>query len=106
MTQDGTVRLRLLGSCDGCPSSSVTLKLAVEGAIEAAAPEITSIEVEDAAATPPQGGRGVIPVSSLRSRLDDPSGDRSVTWERVPQVADLAPGAVRRLDVGSTSILV
>jgi Fe-S cluster biogenesis protein NfuA/nitrite reductase/ring-hydroxylating ferredoxin subunit len=106
VTQDGTVRLRLLGSCDGCPSSSVTLKLAVEGAIEAAAPEITSIEVEDAAATPPQGGRGVIPVSSLRSRLDDPSGDRSVTWERVPQVADLAPGAVRRLDVGSTSILV
>ncbi len=43
---DDVVRLRLLGSCDGCASSSVTLKLAVEGAIEAAAPEITAIEVE------------------------------------------------------------
>ena len=41
----GSVRLRLLGSCDGCASSSVTLELAVEGAIEAAAPEITGIEV-------------------------------------------------------------
>ena len=41
VTDDGVVRLRLLGSCDGCPSSSVTLKLAVEGAIEAAAPEVT-----------------------------------------------------------------
>ena len=40
VTDDDVVRLRLLGSCDGCASSSVTLKLAVEGAIEAAAPEI------------------------------------------------------------------
>ena len=36
----GAVRLRLLGSCDGCPSSSVTLQLAVERAIRDAAPEI------------------------------------------------------------------
>ena len=46
VSEAGTVRLRLLGSCDGCPSSSVTLKLAVEGAIESAAPEVVSIEVE------------------------------------------------------------
>src|ERR1700736_3393525 len=42
----GAVLIRLLGSCDGCPSSSVTLKLAVEKAIEEAAPEVTRIEVE------------------------------------------------------------
>ena len=46
VTESGTVRLRLLGSCDGCPSSSVTLNLAVEGAIKSAAPEVISIEVE------------------------------------------------------------
>ena len=34
------MHLRLLGSCDGCPSSSVTLQLAVETAILEAAPEI------------------------------------------------------------------
>ena len=51
VTDDGVVRLRLLGSCDGCASSSVTLKLAVEGAIEAAAPEIIGIEVETPTAT-------------------------------------------------------
>ncbi|MEJ7743784.1 MAG: NifU family protein [Nocardioidaceae bacterium] len=49
VSDDGVVRLRLLGSCDGCPSSSVTLTLAVEGAVEAAAPEVTSIEVETTA---------------------------------------------------------
>lgn len=42
----GTVRLRLLGSCDGCPSSSATLRYAVERAIAEAAPEIVHIEVE------------------------------------------------------------
>ena len=47
------VRLRLLGSCQGCPSSSVTLKFAVEEAIESAAPEVTAIEVEEAAPAPP-----------------------------------------------------
>ena len=47
-------RLRLLGSCDSCPSSSVTLELAVEGAIQAAAPEIVSIEV---VAPSPSAGR-------------------------------------------------
>ncbi len=37
---DGVVRLQLLGSCKSCPSSSVTLELAVEDAVRAAAPEI------------------------------------------------------------------
>ncbi len=44
----GVVRLRLLGSCDGCSSSSVTLELAVQSAIEEAAPEITRIDVDGA----------------------------------------------------------
>ncbi|MDQ1425250.1 MAG: hypothetical protein QOD72_2748 [Acidimicrobiaceae bacterium] len=43
----GAVLLRLLGSCDGCPSSAVTLQHAVERAIIEAAPEIVTIEVED-----------------------------------------------------------
>lgn len=43
----GAVYLRLLGSCDGCPSSSVTLRTTVERAIIDAAPEITIIDVEE-----------------------------------------------------------
>jgi Fe-S cluster biogenesis protein NfuA len=44
---DGVVHLRLLGSCGSCPSSSVTLKNAVEEALYGAAPEITQIVAED-----------------------------------------------------------
>lgn len=42
----GVVRLRLEGSCQGCPSSAVTLKLAIEQAIRDAAPDTTDILVE------------------------------------------------------------
>jgi Fe-S cluster biogenesis protein NfuA len=44
---DGALRLRLQGSCHGCPSSAVTLKQTIEEAIVAAAPEVTTIEVEN-----------------------------------------------------------
>lgn len=43
----GAVRLRLLGSCDGCPSSAITLRTTVERAIFDAAPEIVIIDVEE-----------------------------------------------------------
>ena len=42
----GRVRLRMTGSCDGCPSSLLTVKLAVEGAIRELAPEIAHVEVD------------------------------------------------------------
>lgn len=55
----GAVLLQLLGSCDGCPSSAVTLQSAVERAILEAAPEIVIIDVVPptepaAASTTPQ----------------------------------------------------
>jgi Fe-S cluster biogenesis protein NfuA len=40
---DGVVRLRLAGSCRSCPSSTMTLKLAIEQAIYEAAPDVTEI---------------------------------------------------------------
>jgi Fe-S cluster biogenesis protein NfuA len=35
--EDGVARLRLTGSCDGCPASASTLELAIEQALEEAA---------------------------------------------------------------------
>ncbi len=103
---DGVVRLRMLGSCDGCPSSSVTLKLAVEGAIEAAAPEVGSIEVE--AATERQKAGPTISVESLFSRVGDGAAlqpDTGSSWEQVPQLVSLAPGRVTQVVVGDTPVV-
>jgi Fe-S cluster biogenesis protein NfuA len=41
------VNLHLSGSCDGCPSSLVTVKTAIETAIFDAAPEVSRVEVEN-----------------------------------------------------------
>ena len=49
----GVVRLRLQGSCSGCPSSTMTLKLAIEDAIHKAAPDVEAIEAEGASAPEP-----------------------------------------------------
>ncbi len=54
----GAVLLRLLGSCDGCPSSAVTLQMAVEAAIHEAAPEIVRIDVDQPSQAAPD-----VPVS-------------------------------------------
>lgn len=45
--EGSTVRLRLRGSCSGCPSSAMTLKLAIEDAIHRAAPEIEEVVAQD-----------------------------------------------------------
>lgn len=48
-------RLRLQGTCQSCPSSAVTLELAVRNAVEEACPDLMGFEVEGAApARPPQ----------------------------------------------------
>lgn len=65
---DGVVRLRLQGSCQTCPSSIVTLKLAIEEAIYEAAPDVTAIEAEGVAATQPVAMSGFVPLESLRSK--------------------------------------
>jgi Fe-S cluster biogenesis protein NfuA len=44
--RDGVARLRLQGSCDGCPSTTVTVQLAIEGAVLNAGPEISEVVVE------------------------------------------------------------
>jgi Fe-S cluster biogenesis protein NfuA len=47
--EDRRARLRLHGSCDGCPSSAVTLKLAIETAVLKAAPDLEGLDCEEAA---------------------------------------------------------
>ena len=96
VTDDGVVRLRMLGSCDGCPSSSVTLTLAVETAMQGAVPEVSAIDVEE-----PSAPATVIPVTALRSRLDGAPS----TWTAAAGLADLAPGQTGVFEVAGLPVL-
>ena len=106
LSDDGVVRLRLLGSCDGCPSSAATLELAVHSAIEAAAPEVTSIEV--LADEPPAAGRagrdpGLGAAGQARRRRGSPSP--AAGWQR-PRSGRWRSGEVGGFAVDGTDLLV
>jgi Fe-S cluster biogenesis protein NfuA/nitrite reductase/ring-hydroxylating ferredoxin subunit len=102
VTDDDVVRLAFKGSCKSCPSSAVTLELAVEDAIRAAAPEISSIEV--VTAEPATTATSVIPAESLLAHVH--SNRHGVThWHPVPEVAELAPGEVAGFVIAETTIL-
>lgn len=49
---EDVARLRLHGTCKSCPSSAVTLELAVRKAIEEACPDLVGFEVEGGADVP------------------------------------------------------
>jgi Fe-S cluster biogenesis protein NfuA len=59
--EDAIVHLRLEGSCSGCPSSAMTLKLAIEDAIFKAAPDVEEVRA-DGVAAPPQAGSQLLQI--------------------------------------------
>ncbi len=68
--EQGIVRLRLQGSCSGCPSSALTLKSAIEEAIFEAAPDVEEVRAEGAVepgAQPPGGLLQIDCPSALRT---------------------------------------
>lgn len=81
--EEGIVHLRLDGSCHGCPSSSRTIKLALEDAIFEAAPEVQGV-VADGTSAPSAGGR----------------------WESVGDLSSLANASGRVIDVGGRRLYV
>ena len=83
----GVAHLRLEGNCHGCPSSTLTVRLAIDGAVQDAAPEVTSVQVEGIAEPPPPGqkllqiGRTPPPGwAGSESESDEPG------WVRLPEL--------------------
>jgi Fe-S cluster biogenesis protein NfuA/nitrite reductase/ring-hydroxylating ferredoxin subunit len=79
VTEDGAARLRLEGNCHGCPSSTVTVQLAIQGAVEGAAPEVTGVVVEGVSEPPGPPGP---PLLTIGSRPPDVRAEGSITAAR------------------------
>lgn len=45
---NGTVTIRLIGACDGCPMSPVTLRAGIERILQESFPEVTEVVAIDA----------------------------------------------------------
>lgn len=44
VTEEGVVRVRLLGACQGCPGAMMTLKMGVERMLKEKVPGVASVE--------------------------------------------------------------
>jgi Fe-S cluster biogenesis protein NfuA/nitrite reductase/ring-hydroxylating ferredoxin subunit len=93
---EGVARLRLTGSCSGCPSSTVTLGLAVEDAIRKAAPDVERIEAEGAAGPAPSA-------PLLTIEVVEPARDGA--WVPAGTLAELPSGVPLVSAVGGEAVL-
>ncbi len=44
ITEDGIVKVRLVGACAGCPMSQMTLKMGIEATLKEKIPAVKSVE--------------------------------------------------------------
>jgi Fe-S cluster biogenesis protein NfuA len=44
VTDEGIVRIRLMGACVGCPSSTITLQMGIERNLKEKVPEVVAVE--------------------------------------------------------------
>jgi Fe-S cluster biogenesis protein NfuA/nitrite reductase/ring-hydroxylating ferredoxin subunit len=95
---DGVARVRMQGSCEGCPASSMTLKLAIEDAVLKAAPDVDRVEAEDAAAAP-QNGSPLLQIEIVRPAA--PAG----AWAAAGALPQLAGGGLLLKEVAGERVL-
>jgi len=109
--EDGVVRLRLQGSCSGCPSSAMTLKLAIEDAIHKAAPDVEAVEAEGALES--NGSAEAAPAllklevaGSLGGEAAAPDGDPGDgAWAMAGGLAELGAGNTALKTVAGEPVL-
>ena len=99
--EGGAVKLRLEGSCHGCPSSALTLKLAIEDAIRDAAPDVTSIVVEGVVERDARATKSLPIIEADAGTVESPGP----VWREVGGLASLPAGTIRVLDVAGHSIV-
>ncbi len=80
--------VRLLGSCNGCSMSAVTLRDGVTEALVERVPEIETVEVAE-----DQPSEAFIPLASVGRRTAEQKG-----WVPGPKVVDVEPGQMLRFD--------
>jgi Fe-S cluster biogenesis protein NfuA/nitrite reductase/ring-hydroxylating ferredoxin subunit len=88
--ENDAARLRLEGTCKSCPSSSVTLELAVREAVEEACPDLLGFEVEGVVAQSPE---------TSHTPAEAPK------WTMLDHFGHLENGEMRSMEVGAVSVL-
>ncbi|MEP6635107.1 MAG: NifU family protein [Acidobacteriota bacterium] len=105
---DGVVRVKLEGSCKTCPSSSMTLKLAIEEGIYAAAPDVVAIEAEGVAEQPTATGFVQIGKSTGNANSNGNGNGHATNgsaWQDVSELSAFAQSSIQLREISGRSIL-
>jgi Fe-S cluster biogenesis protein NfuA/nitrite reductase/ring-hydroxylating ferredoxin subunit len=86
---DGIAHVRLQGSCEGCPASAMTLKLAIEDAVLKAAPDVERVEAVEVGA-------------GAAAPTDSPLLQIEVVAASAPEAIWTAAGALAQLSGGGS----
>jgi Fe-S cluster biogenesis protein NfuA/nitrite reductase/ring-hydroxylating ferredoxin subunit len=89
--EGGVARLRMQGSCDGCPSSAMTLKLAIEEAVQKAAPDLEGIEAEGVTEAQPAPTIVSGPTLRKKEKKQQPQ-ENGASWTVVGGLPQLSGG--------------
>ena len=103
--EGGVARVRLQGSCDGCPSSTVTLKLAIEEAVLKAAPDLEGIEAEGVTEPPPKPATTFVAGPTLRRKEKKQSEEDGASWTVVGGLPQLSGGGMLLQEVSGETVL-
>jgi Fe-S cluster biogenesis protein NfuA/nitrite reductase/ring-hydroxylating ferredoxin subunit len=104
--ENGIARIRLEGSCEGCPASASTLELAIKQALDEAAPDLEGLVVEGAAggAMPAGPGPGSLelPIVSVAPGV----AGAKPAWFDLDGGAAVAEAEVRGAEVAGIGLVI
>jgi Fe-S cluster biogenesis protein NfuA/nitrite reductase/ring-hydroxylating ferredoxin subunit len=104
--EGGVVRVRMEGSCDGCPSSAMTLKLAIEEAVLKAAPDLEGVEAEGIAEEPPpKPTTTFVAGPTLRRKEKKQPGENGASWTVVGGLPQLSGGGLLVKEISGEPVL-
>jgi Fe-S cluster biogenesis protein NfuA/nitrite reductase/ring-hydroxylating ferredoxin subunit len=107
--EQGIARIRLEGSCDGCPASSSTLELAIKSALEEAAPDLEGLVVEGAVQTPSAAvgavaGPGALELPIIQVAAGVEAGPPS--WFDLDGIGAITEGELATAEVRGVALVV
>jgi Fe-S cluster biogenesis protein NfuA/nitrite reductase/ring-hydroxylating ferredoxin subunit len=96
---DGVARIRMQGSCEGCPASTATVKLAIEDAVLKAAPDVDRVEAEGGAEPGGPGSSPLLQIEMINPAAPEPS------WAQAGALPQLNGGGTLLKEVAGEPLL-
>ena len=103
--EGNVAHLRLQGSCHGCSSSTMTLKMTIEEAIYKAAPDLDGIQVEGVVSPPARQGLPMTFVAPRKRKDSTQAADQGNVWSIVEEIQSLPAGILKAVTVRGQRLL-